>query len=45
MRRAAHEALHRGLVKDYHPIQTIEATIMLKDMLESPQDWEKHLLR
>ncbi|THH30755.1 hypothetical protein EUX98_g3424 [Antrodiella citrinella] len=45
MRRAAHEALHRGLVKDYHPIQTIEATILLKDMLATPADWENHLVR
>ncbi|EJF62600.1 cytochrome P450 [Dichomitus squalens LYAD-421 SS1] len=45
MRRAAHEALHRGVVHDYHPTQTLEATILLKDMLTAPNDWEDHLER
>ncbi|RPD59286.1 cytochrome P450 [Lentinus tigrinus ALCF2SS1-7] len=45
MRRAAHESLHSGLMKNYHPIQTLETAILLKDMVKAPHDWDKHLRR
>ena len=45
MRRAAHEALHSGIVKDYYPIQTLEATILLRDMISAPHDWDAHMRR
>ncbi|KAI0700497.1 cytochrome P450 [Cerioporus squamosus] len=45
MRRAAHEGLHTGVVKDYYPIQTIEAAILLKAMVRASYDWDKHMRR
>ena len=45
MRRAAHEGLHSGVVKDYYPIQTVEAAILLKDLIRAPHDWDKHMRR
>lgn len=37
MRRAAHEALTKRVVRNYHPIQTKEATILASSLL-SPSD-------
>ncbi|KAI0713613.1 cytochrome P450 [Earliella scabrosa] len=45
MRRAAHEALHSGVVKDFLPLQTTEATILINDMIATPTQWEEHLTR
>ncbi|RDX52873.1 cytochrome P450 [Lentinus brumalis] len=45
MRRAAHEGLHSGVVKDYYPIQTLEAAILLEDMIRAPNDWDRHMRR
>jgi hypothetical protein len=47
MRRAAHEALTKRVVQNYHPIQTKEATILASSLL-SPCDGlglEKHFHR
>ena len=33
MRRAAHEALTKRVVRNYHPIQTKEATILALSLL------------
>jgi hypothetical protein len=35
MRRAAHEALRKTAVKNYHPIQMKEATILVSSLLSS----------
>lgn len=45
MRRAAHEALHSGVVKDFLPLQTTEATMLINDMIATPTKWEEHLTR
>ena len=38
MRRAAHEALTKRVVQNYHPIQTKEATILASSLLSSSAD-------
>lgn len=45
MRRAAHEGLHHGAVKDFLPLQTQEAAILINDMIASPTNWEEHMTR
>lgn len=35
LRRAAHEALTKRVIQDYHPIQTKEATILVSSLLTS----------
>ncbi len=35
MRRAAHEALTKKVVQDYHPIQMKEATLLVSSLLTS----------
>ena len=47
MRRAAHEALAKRVVQNYHPLQTKEATILVSSLL-SPSaglNLEKHFHR
>ncbi|KAI9465400.1 cytochrome P450 [Lactarius psammicola] len=45
MRKAAHEGLNKGVVKDFHGTQTKEALILASDGLNSPTEWDKHLRR
>ncbi len=45
MRKAAHEGLNKGVVKDFHVTQTKEALILASDGLNSPTEWDKHLRR
>ncbi|KAH9002678.1 cytochrome P450 [Lactarius hatsudake] len=45
MRKAAHEGLNKGVVKDFHTIQTKEALILASDGLKEPTEWFKHLHR
>ncbi|KAH9042035.1 cytochrome P450 [Lactarius pseudohatsudake] len=45
MRKAAHEGLNKGVVKDFHAIQTKEALILASDGLNEPTEWFKHLHR
>ncbi|KAH9179333.1 cytochrome P450 [Lactarius sanguifluus] len=45
MRKAAHEGLNKGVVKDFHGIQTKEALILASDGLKEPTEWFKHLHR
>ncbi|KAI0256925.1 cytochrome P450 [Lactifluus subvellereus] len=44
-RRAAHEALTKVAVRDYHPILRKETTILASALLESPDALEKHFQR
>ncbi|KAF8271997.1 cytochrome P450 [Lactarius quietus] len=45
MRKAAHEGLNKGVVKDFHGTQTKEALILASDGLNNPAEWDKHLRR
>ncbi|KAN0125466.1 Cytochrome P450 [Lactarius tabidus] len=45
MRKAAHEGLNKGVVRDFHGTQTKEALILASDGLKSPEEWDKHLRR
>ncbi|KAI9443308.1 cytochrome P450 [Lactarius indigo] len=45
MRKAAHEGLNKGVVKDFHGTQTKEALILASDGLSDPTEWDKHLRR
>ena len=45
MRKAAHEGLNKGVVKDFHGTQTKEALILASDGLSNPTEWDKHLRR
>ena len=45
MRKAAHEGLNKGLVKDFFGTQTKEALILASDGLNNPAEWDKHLRR
>ncbi|THU90574.1 cytochrome P450 [Dendrothele bispora CBS 962.96] len=45
MRRAAHEGLHKGIAKDYFPIQQNEAIYLVDAMLRDASSWENHLQR
>ncbi|KAH9002681.1 cytochrome P450 [Lactarius hatsudake] len=45
MRKAAHEGLNKGVVRDYHGIQTKEALILASNGLNDPREWDKHLRR
>ncbi|THH10179.1 hypothetical protein EW146_g8452 [Bondarzewia mesenterica] len=45
MRKAAHEVLHKGLVRTYHHTQAAEALLLTHGTLSEPQRWEKHLRR
>ncbi|KAI0256923.1 cytochrome P450 [Lactifluus subvellereus] len=44
-RRAAHEALTKVVICDYHPILRKETTILASALLESPDALEKHFQR
>ena len=45
MRRAAHEGLNKGTVKDFYDYQTTEALMLARDGLKNPATWGKHLRR
>jgi hypothetical protein len=45
MRKAAHEGLNKGVVKDFHEPQTKEALLLAAGGLAEPAQWDKHLRR
>ena len=45
MRRASHEAVHKGRVAEYCPLQTKEAVFLIDGMLRNPTEWEGELRR
>lgn len=45
MRKAAHEGLNKGVVRDFHGTQTKEALILASDGLRNSAEWDKHLRR
>ena len=45
MRKAAHEGLNKGVVRDFHGTQTKEALILASDGLRNSSEWDKHLRR
>ncbi|KAI0737944.1 cytochrome P450 [Daedaleopsis nitida] len=45
MRRASHEGLHSAVVKDFQPVQTLEAALLLNDIVATPTKWEEHMTR
>ncbi|KAI0300719.1 cytochrome P450 [Multifurca ochricompacta] len=44
-RRAAHDAVSRTTVQNYHPTQTKEATILVSALLEDPENRHSHFQR
>jgi hypothetical protein len=45
MRKAAHEGLNKGVVKDFHEPQTKEALLLAAGGLAEPGRWDTHLRR
>jgi len=45
MRRATHEAVNKGRVADYYPLQEKEALLLIDGMLRNPAGWEGELRR
>ena len=45
MRKAAHEGLNKGVVKDFYETQTKEALILAAAGLDAPAQWDNHLRR
>ncbi|KAI0297641.1 cytochrome P450 [Russula brevipes] len=45
MRKAAHEGLNKGVVKDFYEPQTKEALLLAAGGLAEPAQWDKHLRR
>ena len=45
MRKAAHEGLNKGVVRDFHEAQTKEALLLAAAGLAEPAQWDKHLRR
>jgi len=45
MRRATHEALNKGHITEYRPLQEKEAVILIDGMLRNPVGWESELHR
>ncbi|KAF8492384.1 cytochrome P450, partial [Russula emetica] len=45
MRKATHEALNKGVVKDFHETQTKEALLLAAGGLAEPAQWDKHIRR
>ncbi|KAI0294618.1 cytochrome P450 [Multifurca ochricompacta] len=45
LRRAAHDAVSRTTVQNYHPTQTKEATILVSALLDDPQNRRGHFQR
>jgi len=45
MRKAAHEGLNKGVIKDFHETQTREALLLAASGLAEPAQWDKHIRR
>jgi len=45
MRRAIYPAMKPQGAKCYKHTQELEASLLIKDLLDDPVDWEKHLSR
>ena len=45
MRKAAHEGLNKGVVKDFYEAQTKEAILLAAGGLADATKWDKHLRR
>ena len=45
MRRASHEAVNKGRVAEYCPVQTKEAVLLIDGILRNPAEWEVELRR
>ncbi|KAI0294623.1 cytochrome P450 [Multifurca ochricompacta] len=45
LRRAAHDAVSRTTVQNYHPTQTKEATILVSALLDDPENRHSHFQR
>jgi hypothetical protein len=45
MRKAAHEGLNKGVVKDFYSYQTSEALVLARAGVADPKAWDKHLRR
>ncbi len=44
-RRVSVESFSKSVIQDFHPIQGREAIILALELMKSPSDPEKHLLR
>ena len=45
LRRAAHEGLNKGIVKQYHQTHVTEAILLTSNLINAPQHWNKHFHR
>ncbi|KAI0294624.1 cytochrome P450 [Multifurca ochricompacta] len=45
LRRAAHDAVSRTTVQNYHPTQTKEATVLVSALLDDPENRHSHFQR
>ena len=45
MRRASHEAVHKGRVVEYRPLQMKEAVLLVDGIFRNPVSWEGELRR
>ena len=45
MRKAAHEGLNKGVVKDFYEYQHLEALLLARDGMKHSSAWDKHLRR
>lgn len=45
LRKAAHEALNKGVVHNYHATQAREAVLLAHGILSDPREWDAHLRR
>ena len=45
MRRASHEAVHKGRIAEYGPIQMKEAILFVDGIFRNPASWEDELRR
>lgn len=44
-RRASHEGLRKDVIKNYRPLLTKEALIMLDDLCKNPSEWDHNMRR
>ena len=45
MRKAAHEGLNKGVVKDFYEYQTLEALLLAQAGVKDSKAWDKQLRR
>ncbi|THU96695.1 cytochrome P450 [Dendrothele bispora CBS 962.96] len=45
MRRVTHEGLHKGIAKNYFPVQEKEAIYLAAAMIKDPSSWDEHCRR